>query len=141
MAALKTRSAAVVLSIWILLKALHIRAQCLYKSNSECGSQAVDLGYFPDAESCGQQATTEAQCGEFFMFSSDYPSWGCRCCSPDGGELGGASHALWDLYSVEECGTINQPASLPGRKVCSCPTCSGMGDFDPNFWREEGAGR
>ena len=47
------------------------------------------------------------------MFSYGYwESWGCRCCSPDGGEAGGSGNTNWDLFSVEGCGATKPPTSL-----------------------------
>lgn len=35
---------------------------------------------------------------DYFMFSKEYPSWGCRgCATADGGK----AHQLWNVYSVD----------------------------------------
>lgn len=77
--------------------------QCLFETERQCGSQAINLGAHDTAESCAWSAALDSQCGEYIMFSANYPSWGCRCCSPNGGEIGGSSNTNWDLYSVEGC--------------------------------------
>jgi hypothetical protein len=46
-----------------------------------------------------------------FMFSTEYPEWGCRCCDdPDQA----TSHRLWDLYeSCYEAKPASPKAPLP----------------------------
>lgn len=61
-----------------------------------CSSQGVRLGEFVTPDSCSTAA--RASGCTTFMYSSRYPSWGCRCCSdPDPG----IEHALWNVYNVK----------------------------------------
>jgi len=40
---------------------------------------------------------------ETFMFSTENPTWGCRCCDDPSAAT---THGKWDLYTIEEpCGT------------------------------------
>merc|ERR1719199_530451 len=40
------------------------------------------------------------------MFSTSYPSWGCRCCT---NPAGSQTHSLWSLYSASGCAAAPPP--------------------------------
>mmetsp|Transcript_48752 Transcript_48752/g.110427 ORF Transcript_48752/g.110427 Transcript_48752/m.110427 type:complete len:651 (-) Transcript_48752:200-2152(-) len=86
----------------------------LYKRGTECRRQAFDLGAAQSPSSCGGLVSAAPECGMHFMFSRDHPDWRCRCCMPnDTG--GGAKAPWWDLYEVNDVGTMapRVPAAPP----------------------------
>jgi len=54
----------------------------LTRENKECSRQVTNLGTFSSAQECVNAATENAACSYEIMYSSAYPSWGCRCCKP-----------------------------------------------------------
>ena len=54
-------------------------------------------------EKCGELVSQESACDKpiLMMFSTDYPEWGCRCCTGhSSGEIAvNQPHDHWDLYS------------------------------------------
>jgi len=39
-------------------------------------------------------------CGFYFQFSEEHPDWKCRCCKPNGGEIGGPHAPAWAVWKV-----------------------------------------
>jgi len=81
--------------------------KCLIEQARGCGSQFRNLGTgYSSPEECAVAASEDPGCGSAIMFSPTYNySWGCRCCSPDGGETGGGYNTNWDLHSIRGCGS------------------------------------
>ena len=62
----------------------------------ECAVQGRNFGPIKVPEACAAVAR-KAGC-DAFMFSHEYPQWGCRCCDKaDGGPL----HKLWNVFTVD----------------------------------------
>lgn len=74
------------------------------REKSSCSSQSSNLGEFDTAQECVDAAMNDNSCSYEIMYSTEYPSWGCRCCSsfvdiscPSEDALY-TSHDLWDIY-------------------------------------------
>ena len=79
---------------------------------AECGAQGTNLGALASAHECAQDAGG-AGCSTF-MISTEYTSWGCRCCTePDGG----VSHNLWDVYDVVDCSGVGADCVTPSSQL------------------------
>ena len=79
----------------------------LTRENKSCESQTKNLGTFSTAQECAAEAINDASCSYEIMYSSAYPSWGCRCCTafedltcPSEESLY-TSHNLWDIYQYK----------------------------------------
>jgi hypothetical protein len=70
----------------------------LYRDGVMCGSEYHNFGDIATPELCAQQVVARPGCGPQFMFSRLYTSWGCRCCTVDGGA--GGINLNWDLYTA-----------------------------------------
>lgn len=68
---------------------------------SRCSS-AIDIGEFFTPGECAKKAKVFGLCGDTFMFSKDYPVWGCKCCDINDSPLHNGEE-LWALYSVSNC--------------------------------------
>ena len=91
----------------------------LTRSKKSCSSQTKGLGTFSTAQQCVDAAMQDDSCSYEIMYSTEYPSWGCRCCSsfedmtcPTEEGLYD-SHDLWDIYQFENASRQ--------------PTCEGNG--------------
>lgn len=73
----------------------------------ECGQEGTNFGEMKSPFECAESVLRDKGCGNHFMFSVSYPSWGCRCCTPTGGE-GGNLNPEWDLFIV---GAVEAKAS------------------------------
>jgi len=76
--------------------------ELVVKPNHSCGGVALDvhknLGVFESAEECALVVQANTECDQnVFMWSDNYPSWGCRCCKSRGSH---PQHNNWDLYSI-----------------------------------------
>lgn len=65
----------------------------------KCKAPGKDFGFADTAKACSDQAKAEATGCGFFMYSTDYPVEGCRCCDKyepvaDDGKDG----KLYDIY-------------------------------------------
>jgi len=76
-----------------------VRKQCICvatENNRECGEQGLNFGNMKSPEDCAIVAGKEGY--DYFMFSKQYPSWGCRgCAKADGGK----AHKLWNVFAVD----------------------------------------
>lgn len=76
-----------------------VRKQCICvaeENNRECGKQGSNFGHIKTPEDCAIVAGKEGY--DYFMFSKEYPSWGCRgCATADGGK----AHKLWNVFAVD----------------------------------------
>jgi hypothetical protein len=68
------------------------------------GKYIKKFGYGSKPDECAP-AAAKMGC-KTFMFSTEYPVWGCRCCDDP---KKATSHGLWDLY--ESCLNTTSPAS------------------------------
>lgn len=91
----------------------------LTRANKGCSSQTKNLGSHNSAQECVNAAMNDASCSYEIMYSSAYPTWGCRCCKeaddmscPSEDALYN-SHNLWDIYQF--------------RNSDNDPTCFGTG--------------
>ncbi|KAL7545266.1 hypothetical protein ACHAWF_008614 [Thalassiosira exigua] len=78
---------------------------------AECTNQAVGLGDLSTPTECARAAANRSGCGDVFMFSSAYPSWGCRCCVVDDEPLLSPN---WALHSISDCGVSKTKDFLEG---------------------------
>jgi len=62
----------------------------------ECGEQGLNFGTMKTPEDCAIVAGKEGY--DYFMFSKEYPTWGCRGCSTGDG---GKDHKLWNVFAVD----------------------------------------
>jgi len=69
-------------------------------ADTQCQTQAANLGTYSDPTSCLNDAVASASCpsNPDVMFSSNYNSWGCRCCAS--GASNGNSNANWDIFRL-----------------------------------------
>ena len=67
---------------------------------AECTLQAKDFGPLSYYQ-CAHKVASDIDCGSTFMYSSNFPDWGCRCCVSGDSILSG--NANWALYSASEC--------------------------------------
>lgn len=79
----------------------------LTRENKSCSLQTANLGTFSTSQACVDAAMANDACSYEIMYSSTYPSWGCRCCAPIE-DLSCATeesvynnHDLWDVYQYE----------------------------------------
>jgi len=84
-------------------------------------SPETNMGTFTTAEECNNSAQMAGCASKKFMFSSDYPSWGCRCCA-DGDDVEYHSHSNWDLYQSLLDFTTSSPTTLPTPSPTTHPT-------------------
>jgi len=87
------------------------------KHRRECEEEAASLGAITTSEECASKVLKRAECGREFtfraptstlhylsaalsLFSSSYPSWGCRCCSVGSGPSDEA-HPDWSVYRLQ----------------------------------------
>lgn len=75
------------------------QAPTLHAAGLECVKQGTNFGEIATPRECAALVQGDKHCGDKFMFSSSYPSWGCRCCTPTGGD-GGALNPEWGLFVV-----------------------------------------
>lgn len=97
------------LTAWIfasLFRILFSECYSLYASRVECSDQAADLGMthigttWDTPETCASVVSQSPECGDYFMFSWSGRSSDCRCCSPNGGEIGGNPNSHWEIYQI-----------------------------------------
>jgi len=89
----------------------------LLSEGRECEEEAASLGAITTSEECASKVLKRAECGREFtfraptstlhylsaalsLFSSSYPSWGCRCCSSNSGPSDEA-HPDWSVYRLQ----------------------------------------
>ena len=68
---------------------------------AQCTAGARNVGAFLTAEECAHEMANASECGDTFMFSLNYPDWGCHCCVP-GDKINDSGNANWALYSAHE---------------------------------------
>eukprot|EP00929_Paragymnodinium_shiwhaense_P089483 TRINITY_DN49626_c0_g1_i1.p1 TRINITY_DN49626_c0_g1~~TRINITY_DN49626_c0_g1_i1.p1 ORF type:complete len:1165 (-),score=260.09 TRINITY_DN49626_c0_g1_i1:50-3544(-) len=91
----------------------------------ECAVKWQNVGEFPTTEDCARAVLAREGCGSTFMFSYEYPSWGCHCCAP-GGEAGdGTANENWDLYAVSDDHSRPQAASSTTEGPTVAPVAKG----------------
>jgi hypothetical protein len=70
---------------------------------ARCSSQAnEELGVLSTPGACAKVASNDKSCGDTFMFSKSYPSWGCRCFVADDSP-NHSGEELWAVYSASAC--------------------------------------
>eukprot|EP00929_Paragymnodinium_shiwhaense_P115924 TRINITY_DN8508_c0_g1_i1.p1 TRINITY_DN8508_c0_g1~~TRINITY_DN8508_c0_g1_i1.p1 ORF type:complete len:586 (+),score=134.28 TRINITY_DN8508_c0_g1_i1:154-1911(+) len=78
-----------------------VHSPTVYKDESTCKAEATNFGNMKTPEQCAARVAGDPNCGEQFMFSEKYPSWGCRCCKPRQA-AGGQSNPNWKIYRMPE---------------------------------------
>jgi len=88
----------------------------LYMMGMSCEgtAQGTNFGTYDTTDECGEAAFA-AGCATI-MFSTSYPTWGCRCCDSP---ANAGSHSLWSLYSVESGACMPPPPPLPPPAPCT----------------------
>eukprot|EP00808_Paulinella_micropora_P011002 g68836.t1 len=72
----------------------------LYKQHTSCATQVAKLAMdVTTPTACAQAILEDDNCGRtpYFMLSSSFPAWGCRCCTDPDGE----SSDYWDVYVLD----------------------------------------
>lgn len=84
------------------LESIELKDACNpIKRASRCTSEANELGAFLTPGECAKATSIFRSCGDTFMFSTSYPSWGCRCCSAN--DMPKLDDELWAVYSSSGC--------------------------------------
>ena len=92
----------------------------LVKTKKQCKERKRVYTGYKDAltglKHCPIEAAKNKFCGDTFMLSKKYLSWGCYCCAPDS-KL--EDHNLWDIYAILSPTPAPTPAPTMGAK-CGC---------------------
>ena len=77
-----------------------VRARNISWNHGGCKKEQRNFGNI-SAQQCAAQTFLEPSCGGTFMYSQNYPVWGCRCCAL-GDEGANDENKNWQLYSIYE---------------------------------------
>ena len=77
------------------------------QTSAICANQGFNLGPLSTAMECAVAVANREECGNTFMFSSTYPSWGCRCCVVDDAPPY-PTNPNWSLHSLSDCSVTRE---------------------------------
>lgn len=87
------------------------------QTSAQCTAEGAYLGEFNFPHGCAEMIANHPSCGDLFMFSTNYPEWGCRCCSIDV-QNNTTGNDNWAIFSSAKCNRkgaeIGQGNAPPG---------------------------